>query len=141
MSQVYGQLIACLMMFVRLFGIISLLVISPQSVFNQNYLRLSHSLDRTVVCAKANVSNEIAEWAFNVGKSHDPITAMAIADDKLYLTHKPANLVVLDLASGEARQRFNLGAEPCFQGLSIANESIFVTTVSGVIKFSATLSK
>lgn len=147
---------------------------TPQSVFNQQYLCMSHSLDRTVICAKANVFDEIvgknfpssvldleeelvrldkyklhgaktftqfvakrAEWAFDVGKAGDLITAMAIADNKLYLTHKPSNLVVLDLATGDALQRVDLGTEPSFQGISIANQSLFVTTNTGVIKFSS----
>ena len=53
------------------------------------------------------------------------------------------DLVVLDLKDGTVLQQVDLGTEPAFQGLAIANHSLFVTTKNGIQKFasSSTASK
>jgi len=145
---------------------------TAQCVFNQEHMCMSHAFNSTVLCAKADVFDELAgknfpsavldlkqeivrldkykmlggktftefvakraEWQFSAGRGRDLIMGMAMADRKLYVVHKPGNLVVLDLASGAVVQRIDLGAEPCFQGISIADGSVFVTTARGIVKF------
>lgn len=76
-----------------------------------------------------------AQWQFSVGSGRDLIMGMAMADGRLYVVHKPESLVVLDLRNGEVVQRIDLDAEPCFQGISIANGCVFVTTAQGILNF------
>lgn len=145
---------------------------TAQCVFNQDHMCMSHELNTTVLCAKADVFDELAgknfpsavldlkqeivrldkykmhggktftefvakraEWQLSVGAGRDLIMGMAMADQELYVVHKPESLVVLDLANGAVVQRIDLGAEPCFRGISIANGSVFVTTARGIVKF------